>query len=95
MRKLRGFRAWDVPVGLLFLREEDDGSWVLLAGEPDIKIDNKHRDGQPHMHVNGWDSEDRCELRRDLTLADAVEAIARHLNKDGHINVKRLLEELE
>lgn len=94
MRKPRGFQVWNVPVGILFVREEDDGKWVVLAGEPEVKIDNKHRDGKPHMHVGGWNSEDRRGLRPTLTAGDAAEAIARLLAEKGHLDPRSLEEEL-
>jgi hypothetical protein len=94
MRKPRGFRAGNVPVGVLFVREEDDGKWVILAGEPEVKLDNKHRDGRPHMHVGAWDSEDRRELRADLTAKEAREAIARQLAEKGYLDPGALEEDL-
>lgn len=94
MRKPRGFTNWDVPVGVLYLRKEEDGRWVILAGDPEIKIDNDHPDRIPHMHIGGWNSDDRRDLRPTLTPEQAVQAIVRHLEEDGFIRVKRLLEEL-
>ncbi len=94
MRKPRGFRAWNVPVGILFVREEDDGGWVVLAGEPDVKIDNKHLDGTPHMHIGDWDSKKRQTLRKDLTATEAAATIARQLSENGFLDPDGLKEEL-
>lgn len=94
MRKPRGFQRARVPFGLLVYKEEEGGRWVLLAGEPEIKIDNKHRDGRPHMHAHGRDSKERRDLREDPSLAEAVEVVARQLNEKGHIDVTGPTEEL-
>jgi hypothetical protein len=94
MRKPRGFTSWSVPTGDLYSRWDDDGGWVVLAAEPDVKIDNRHRDGRPHLHLGGWDSPVRRDLRPDLTLQEAVAAIVRHLSESGSIDVPRLQEEL-
>lgn len=29
MRKPMGFQEWKVPIGILFVREEEDGRWVI------------------------------------------------------------------
>ncbi len=94
MRKPRGFTNWDVPVGVLYLRKEEDGRWIILAADPEIKIDNDHSDRIPHIHVDGWNSDDRRDLRPTLGPDEAAQAILRHLEEHGYIDVKRLLEEL-
>lgn len=94
MRKPWGFQALNVPVGVLFVREEEDGRWVVLAGEPDVKIDNKHLDGRPHMHVGSWQSTNRRPLRRDLTAREAAETISRQLTETGRIDTEALEEAL-
>lgn len=94
MRKPMGFQEWKVPVGILFVREEEDGRWVILAGEPDIKIDNKHLDGKPLMHLGSWDSDDRRNLRANLTAAEAALAIRRQLTQYGYLEPEALEDEL-
>jgi hypothetical protein len=94
MRKPQGFQEWKVPVGTLFVREDENGQWVILASEPDVKIDNKHRDGRPHMHVGNWDSTDRRDLRASLSMAEAASAIHRQLKKNGYLDLDALEVEL-
>lgn len=94
MRPPAGFRAWDVPVGVVFVREDDRGGWVVLAGDPMVKLDNKHRGGRPHMHVGSWESEDRRDLRSDLTADEAAAAIVGQLEAKGHIDPDALEAEL-
>jgi len=94
VRKPRGFSAPKVPFGVLFVKTEDDGGWVILAGEPDVKIDNKHMDRRPHIHVGGWLSDDRRPLRFDLTVAEAARAIRSQLSNRGRLDVADLIEEL-
>ncbi len=94
MRKPPGFQDWDVPIGILLVRHEEDGRWTILAAEPDIKLDNKHMDRRPHVHVGGWNSDDRRLLRHDLTASEAAQAIRRHLSATGKIDVALLEAEL-
>jgi hypothetical protein len=94
LRKPRGFRRWTVRVGDLLVSTRPDGSWIILACEPEVKIDNRHRDGRPHLHVGGWDSEDRRPLQLDLTLSEAARAVARQLEEKGSIDARTLEEEL-
>lgn len=93
-RKPRGFASWDVPVGVLHLRLEEDGRWVLLAADPEIKIDNDHDDRIPHLHVGGWNSEDRRDLRPTLGPREAAGAVRSQLRRKGYIDVDELLEAL-
>lgn len=93
-RKPRGFRNWNVPVGVLLVRREEDGRWVILAADPEIKIDNHHDNRIPHLHIDGWNTEDRRDLRATLTPEAAADAIRHHLSTLGYIDVDRLLEEL-
>lgn len=94
MRKPRGFTNWDTPIGVLYLRRRQDGRWVILAADPEIKIDNDHPDRIPHLHVGGWESGDRRDLRPPLGPKQAAEAIVGHLERQGVIDVEGLLEEL-
>ncbi len=94
MRKPPGFQAWNVPVGILLVRHEEDGRWVILAGAPDVKIDNKHRGRRPHMHIGSWDAEDRHLLREDLTATEAAAAIRHQLATAGYLDLDELREEL-
>lgn len=94
VRKPRGFTTWPVPAGALYGRREADGRWVILAGEPDVKLDNWHGDRRPHLHVRGWDSTVRRDLRTDLTIEEAVAAVARQLAEQGYLDPRRLLEDL-
>lgn len=93
-RRPSGFRRWGAEIGYVFSRREDNGRWVILAGPPDIKIDNKHADGSPHMHVGGWESDDRRHLRADLGLDEAVDAIRAQLAARGTIDTETLAREL-
>lgn len=93
-RKPRGFDRWDVPVGVLYLRVREDGRWVLLAADPQIKIDDDHDDRIPHLHVGGWNSEDRRRLRPDLGPGEAAEAVRTQLRSKGYIDVEELQEAL-
>jgi hypothetical protein len=83
-----------VPFGILLVRQEEDGRWVILAGAPDVKIDNKHMDRRPHMHVGSWDAEDRQALRQDLTATEAASAIRHQLGTIGYLDLDALKEEL-
>ena len=94
MRKQAGFQAWKVPVGILLVREEEDGRWVVLAGDPHVKIDNKHLDGRPHMHVGSWESQDRRALRPGVTVGDVASAIRSQLAETGRVDVEALEEAL-
>lgn len=94
MRKPRGFVPWAVRHGDLFVTMRANGRWVILAGDPPIKVDNEHRDGRPHVHVGGWDSEDRRPLRDELDVIEAARVIQNHLNENGYIDIERLLESL-
>lgn len=67
---------------------------VILAGDPDVKIDNKHMDRRPHIHVGGWQSDDRRSLRGDLTVDEASQAIRAQLSDQGRLDVDDLIEEL-
>jgi hypothetical protein len=46
------------------------------------------------MHAKGWDSEDRRELRPDLTAREAAEVITRQLAEKGYLDPGKLEEEL-
>lgn len=81
-------------MGMLDVKIDEDGGWVILAGYPAIKIDNKHDDRLPHMHVGGFNSDDRRSLRHDLTPGEAADAIRAHLERNGFIDTKELEEEL-
>ncbi|MCA1812599.1 MAG: hypothetical protein LC624_01455 [Halobacteriales archaeon] len=94
MRKVRGFARLDVAGGVIMYRSDTDGTWVVLASHPDVKVDNKHMDRRPHIHVGGWASADRRALRAGLGAGHVVAAIARHLEQQGYIDVMRLAEEL-
>lgn len=93
-RKPRGFANWTVPVGVLYVRKAAGGRWIILAADPEIKIDNDHDDRIPHLHVAGWNSDDRRDLRATLTPEEAARAIRHHLQQRGYIDVPSLLEEL-
>lgn len=93
-REPRGFRNWDVPIGVLYLRKEADGRWIILAADPAIKIDNDHTDRIPHVHVDGWTGDDRRDLRPTLDPEEAARTIRSHLSEQGFIDLDRLLEEL-
>lgn len=94
VRKPPGFQQWKLNGGMVRLQVREDGTWVILAHPPDLKLDNAHMDRRPHVHVGGWDSDDRRALRPDLEPHEARETLARLLNEDGYVDVKRLLEEL-
>lgn len=93
-RKPSGFIRVAVPVGVLFLRTVGIAHWVILAADPEIKIDNAHDDRIPHMHLNGWNSEDRRDLRPTLSPDEAVRMIRIHLETQGYIDTDQLLEDL-
>lgn len=93
-RRPAGFRRWDVAIGFVFTRLEANGRWVILAGPPDVKLDNKHTDGIPHMHIGGWESMDRRNLRPDLSLREAVDAIRAQLSERAAIDAEKLAREL-
>lgn len=76
------------------MKVDEDGRWVILAGDPPIKIDNKHDDRVPHMHVGGFESDDRRTLRPDLTPKEVAEAIREQLEETGYIDTKKLEEGL-
>lgn len=94
MRPPAGFQAWDVPVGIVLVREDDGGGWVVLAGYPMVKMDNRHRDGRPHLHVGGWNSDDRRDLRPTLTADEAAAAVVDQLEATGHVDPEALEEAL-
>ncbi len=96
MRKPPRFRAPRTGSrhGILLVREGDDGTWVVLASPPDVKVDNRHRDRRPHIHTDGWQGNDRRDLRADLTLEEVVLAIRRRLEATGWIDVEALRREL-
>ena len=93
-RRPAGFRTWESTVGYVYSRREQDGRWVILAGPPDVKLDNKHDDRRPHLHADGWDSADRRDLRVDLTMEEAVSAIRGQLSVAGHVDVEHLERDL-
>lgn len=93
-RRPPGFREWKFRGGFLRVQERDDGSWVILATPPDIKLDNDHADHRPHLHPDGWESRDRRALRASLKPEEAREAITRHLARQGSFDVAALTEEL-
>ena len=93
-RRPAGFRSWGTTAGYVFSRLEEDGRWVILAGPPDVKLDNKHGDRRPHLHAGGWESTDRRELRADLTMEEAVSAIRVRLTIAGHVDAHELQEAL-
>lgn len=93
-RKPPGFQAGNVPVGILLVRQEEDGRWVILAGAPDVKLDNKHMDRRPHMHIGSWDAEDPHALRQDLTATEAASAIRHQLASAGYLDLDALKDAL-
>ncbi len=93
-RKPHGFTQIGVQAGILLLREKKDGSWVILAADPPIKVDNAHDDRIPHMHISGWNSDIRRDLRPTLTASIVVSAIETHLEEYEYIDVEALLEGL-
>jgi len=95
VRKPRGFHPWAVPIGVLFVSEEEEGRWVVLAGDPAVKIDNKHLNGRPHMHAGDWNSCDRRLLREDLTVDEAADTIRHLLETKGHIDLQALEDRLK
>lgn len=93
-RRPEGFRIWGAGAGYVFTRIEEDGRWVILAGPPDVKLDNRHGDRRPHVHVGGWDSADRRALRADLAFEEAVDEVRGQLLERGRLDAARLVREL-
>ena len=73
VRKPAGFQQWKLNGGVVRLHVREDGTRVILVAPPDLKLDNAHMDRRPHVHVGGWDSEDRRPLRPDLGAQEARE----------------------
>jgi hypothetical protein len=95
VRRPAGFRAdFRASWGFIYSAEDEDGAWVVLAGWPDVKIDNKHRDGRPHLHADGIEGNDRRDLRMKLTRAAAVRAVRKQLETTGRIDPDALAEGL-
>ena len=95
MRRSAGFRHdFESKAGFVYSALENDGRWVILAGWPDVKIDNKHGDKRPHLHADGIDGEDRRNLRKALRREEAVATIRAQLEKDGKIDPDELEREL-
>jgi len=89
VRPPAGFVSLDVPTGEIHYKEDANG-WVVLAGDPDVKFDNKHRDRRPHMHVGGWNSETRVDLRPDLELHEVLRVLKQELAGRGWLDVSSL-----
>lgn len=82
-----------MPAGALYVRVQGS-RWVILAGDPEVKMDNMHADGRPHLHLGGWDSPDRQDLRPGLTARKAADAVAAQLLAKGYLDPRSLVEVL-
>ncbi|MHB8587171.1 MAG: hypothetical protein ACYDDF_15195 [Thermoplasmatota archaeon] len=91
MTRLKRIRA---PPGFIWVRTTSTGRWVIMAGYPETKIDNTHRDALPHLHDGGLESAKRRPLRPDLTQQEAIRAIVTQLTQAGSIDIDTLVEEL-
>lgn len=70
---------------VVFRKIEDKG-WAIVVKEDKVLIDNYHH-GFAHIHP------DRRKIKYQ-DLEDALEAVVKHIEKYGKINVERLREEI-